>query len=114
VAEAAAVDGYNAVPRSTGELIADLGSWSPAVQRRAANQLATRSINTATLDQLTALANDPNGSSRVGACLTLGKIATAPPPTPAPPPSRRCSPTRRTTSASWPPKACATCRRPRS
>lgn len=74
VAEAAAVDGYSAVPRSTNELIDDLGSWSPAVQRRAANQLATRTIDSATLTLLTNLANDPNGSSRVGACLTLGRI----------------------------------------
>jgi hypothetical protein len=45
------------------------------VQRRAAEQLATRSIDSATLTQLTALANDPNGGSRVGACLTLGRIS---------------------------------------
>ncbi|HSP41422.1 MAG TPA: DUF6288 domain-containing protein [Luteolibacter sp.] len=75
VAEAAAVDGYDAVPRTTSQLIADLASWSPMVQRRAAEQLATRSIDTATLNQLTALANDPNGTSRVGACLTLGRIS---------------------------------------
>jgi hypothetical protein len=75
VSQAAAVDGYDAVPRGTNELIADLGSWSPMVQRRAAEQLATRSIDTATLNQITALANDPNGNSRVGACMTLGKIS---------------------------------------
>lgn len=45
------------------------------VQRRAAEQLATRSIDTATLNQITALANDPNGTSRIGACFTLGKIS---------------------------------------
>ncbi|HSP41504.1 MAG TPA: DUF6288 domain-containing protein, partial [Luteolibacter sp.] len=74
VAAAASVDGYNAVPRTNSQLIADLGNWSPCAQRRAAMQLATRSIDTATLNQLTALANDPGGSSRVGACLTLGRI----------------------------------------
>ena len=75
VVEATAVDGYNASPRSTTELISDLGNWSPMVQRRAAEQLAARSIDTATLNQITALANDPNGTSRIGACFTLGKIS---------------------------------------
>ncbi|MCU0780626.1 MAG: DUF6288 domain-containing protein, partial [Akkermansiaceae bacterium] len=76
IAEAAAVDGYVAdSSRTTSQLIADLGNWSPMVQRRAADQLATRSIDTAMLNQITALANDPNGKSRVGACLTLGKIS---------------------------------------
>ena len=74
VAEAAAADGYDPAPRTIEQLIADLGSWSPAVQRHAANQLATRSIDSATLDQITALANDPDGDSRIGACLTLGRI----------------------------------------
>lgn len=75
VNEATAVDGYNPVPRATSELISDLGNWSPMVQRRAAEQLAARSIDTATLNQITALANDPNGTSRIGACFTLGKIS---------------------------------------
>ena len=75
VAEAVAVDGYNPAPLTTTQLIADLGNWSPMVQRRAAEQLATRSIDTATLNQLTSLANNPNGNSRVGACLTLGRIS---------------------------------------
>ena len=76
VSEAAAVDGYVATSsRAISQLIADLGSWSPMVQRRAAEQLATRIIDTATLNQITALANDPNGNSRVGACYTLGKIS---------------------------------------
>lgn len=76
VSEAAAADGYVATSSlSISQLISDLGSWSPMVQRRAADQLATRSIDTATLNQITALANDPNGNSRIGACLTLGKIS---------------------------------------
>jgi hypothetical protein len=75
VSQATAVDGYDPLPRTTNQLIADLGSWSPMVQRRAAEQLASRSIDTATLNQITALANDPNGTSRSGACFTLGKIS---------------------------------------
>jgi autotransporter-associated beta strand protein len=75
VTEAAAVDGYDPVPRTTSQLIADLGNWSPMVQRRAAEQLATRIIDTSTLNQITALANDPNGGSRIGACYTLGRIS---------------------------------------
>jgi hypothetical protein len=76
VAAAAAVDGYAASSsQSISQLITDLGSWSPLVQRRAAEQLATRSIDTATLNQITALANDPNGTSRIGACYTLGTIS---------------------------------------
>jgi hypothetical protein len=74
VAEAAAADGYAATSSlPVSQLIADLASWSPCVQRRAAEQLATRSFTTSTLNQLTALANDPNGGSRYGACLALGK-----------------------------------------
>ena len=74
VAQAAAADGYKATSSHTvGQLVSDLASWSPCVQRRAAEQLATRSIDAATLNQLTALANDPNGSARYGACLALGK-----------------------------------------
>jgi beta-lactam-binding protein with PASTA domain len=77
VAEAAAVDGYVATSRSTGELVADLGNWSPLVQRRAAEQLATRSIDTTLLAQITTLATDPNSTSRVGACYALGRITTS-------------------------------------
>ena len=74
VTEAAAADGYTATSSfPVSQLFADLASWSPCVQRRAAEQLATRSFTTSILDQLTALANDPNGGSRYGACLALGK-----------------------------------------
>ncbi|HSH17362.1 MAG TPA: HEAT repeat domain-containing protein, partial [Verrucomicrobiae bacterium] len=45
------------------------------VQRRSAEQLATRTIDTALLSQLTTMATDPNGSSRIGATFTLGKIS---------------------------------------
>jgi hypothetical protein len=74
-AEAAAVDGYVATSRTTSELVADLGSWSPLVQRRSAEQLATRTIDSTLLAQITNLATDPNSQSRVGACYTLGKIS---------------------------------------
>lgn len=67
MAEAAVVDGYNAVPRSTNELIADLGSWSPCVQRRAIVQLVTRTIDNAIVNQLTTLAGDPDDSLRAAA-----------------------------------------------
>ena len=51
-----------------------------------------------------------HGSARAS---RWARSATAPPRTPAPPPWRGCSPIPRTTSATWPPKPCATCRTPR-
>jgi len=75
VTEALVADDYDADPRSDSELISDLGSWSPKVQRKAAEKLATRSISAGELNQITSLANDTNGDSRVGACLALGKIS---------------------------------------
>jgi hypothetical protein len=74
VAEAAAADGYNAVPRTTAGLIDDLASWSPCVQRRAVAQLATRSVDNAIVGQLTTLAGDSNNSLRAAACLALGRV----------------------------------------
>lgn len=74
VTEALAADDYDPVSRSTNQLIEDLGSWSPKVQRLAAQELGTRNINKRQLTQITELANDPDGSSRVGACLALGHI----------------------------------------
>ena len=61
--------------RGTSDLVTDLGDWSPTVQRRAAVQLATRSIDSTLLAQITNLATDPGSQSRVGACYTLGKIS---------------------------------------
>ncbi len=76
VADAVAVDGYNAAPRSTTQLITDLGNWSPKVQRSAALELGNRaaSITTTQRNSLHAMANDPLGTSRVGACFALGYI----------------------------------------
>ena len=75
VAEAEFADGYDATLRGTSELVTDLGDWSPTVQRRAAAQLATRSIDSTLLAQITSLATDPGSHSRIGACYTLGKIS---------------------------------------
>ncbi|MCE9519455.1 MAG: DUF6288 domain-containing protein [Verrucomicrobia bacterium] len=78
VSDAEAADGYKATSRSTSQLVADLGSWSPMVQRSAANELGTRTTETtALLPSLHALANDSQGTSRIGACYALGKIASS-------------------------------------
>ena len=76
VAEAAFADEYNAAARTTPELVADLGSFSPKVQYYAAKQLGLRTAEHATLvPQLIAIANDTNaGEQRVGACFALGDI----------------------------------------
>ncbi len=75
VAEAEAVDGYLASSRTINELVSDLGSWSPKVQRLAGNEFANRSVTAATITQITNLATDPAGTSRLGACFALGKIS---------------------------------------
>ncbi len=77
VTAAAAADTYDPAPRTTTELIADLGNWSPKVHRNAALELAKRSINSTVLAQITALANDVNGTSRYAACITLGNIVSS-------------------------------------
>ncbi len=78
LADSVAVDGYKAATRTTGELVADLGSWSPLVQRRAAEELGERPTETtALLPALHAMANDLPGTSRVGACFALGYIGHA-------------------------------------
>jgi hypothetical protein len=74
VTAAIAANDYNPASRSTNELVTDLGNWSPKVRSLASDQLKTRTVNAALISQVTALANDPNGTSRVGACLALGKI----------------------------------------
>jgi hypothetical protein len=78
VAAAGFSDEYDAPSRTTNELVTDLGNWSPKIQRLSANELAKRtSETTALLPTLNSLANNPNGSSRVGACFALGKINNA-------------------------------------
>jgi autotransporter-associated beta strand protein len=75
VTEAEAVDGYHAASRTTSELIADLGSWSPRAQRGAAEELKNRpSETTALLPTLHAMATTPLGTSRIGATFALGYI----------------------------------------
>ena len=75
VAATVAADGYSAINRTTNQLISDLGSWSPVVQHAAGEQLATRTLDTTIVNQLIALATDVNGSSRIGACIVLGKCS---------------------------------------
>ncbi|MES2980862.1 MAG: DUF6288 domain-containing protein [Verrucomicrobiota bacterium] len=76
VAEAAFADSYVASARTTPQLVADLGHFSPKVQYLAAKQLGLRTAEHATLvPQLIAIANDTNaGEQRVGACFALGDI----------------------------------------
>jgi hypothetical protein len=73
VSAAIAADTYNPANRSVSQLVSDLGNWSPKVQNAAANQLATLPLDSTTVNQIIALANDANGTSRVGACIVLGK-----------------------------------------
>ena len=77
VAEAATADLYNPKARTTGELLADLSTWSPKTRRNAAIELKTRSVSTAQLNQLHSQAADTNAAvpARVGACEALGRIA---------------------------------------
>ena len=78
VAEAVAMDDYSATGRSTNQLVADLGSWSPRAQRAAAEELGKRPNETAALlPTLHAMATDPQGTSRPGACFALGYIGDA-------------------------------------
>jgi len=72
-----AADGYPPLGRTDAELIADLANWSVMVRRRAGEELAKRTLDSATLAQITALANDPDGASRIGACIVLGKNSNA-------------------------------------
>jgi hypothetical protein len=78
VADAAFADEYDASARTTQQLVADLGRFSPKVQYYAAKQLGLRTAEHATLvPQLIAIANDANaGEQRVGACFALGEIKT--------------------------------------
>ncbi len=76
VADATFADDYVATSRTTPELVADLGTWSPKVQKLAAEEIGNRTAEHATLiPQLIAIANDTNaGEQRVGACFALGEI----------------------------------------
>lgn len=76
VAEAAFADNYLATSRTTAELIADLGHWSPKVQSFAAKELGVRKTEHATVvPELIALAgNDGAGEQQVGACFALAAI----------------------------------------
>ena len=47
------------------------------VHRRAGGELAARELASATLEHVTALANDPEGDARIGACIVLGKYEDA-------------------------------------
>ncbi len=75
VADAAFADDYVASARTTQQLVADLGLFSPKVQYQAAKQLGLRTTEHTTLvPQLIAIANDTNaGEQRVGACFALGE-----------------------------------------
>jgi hypothetical protein len=74
VTAAIAANDYNPTNRTNDQLVTDLGNWSPKVRMMATDQLKTRTVTAALISQVTALANDTNGTSRVGACLALGKI----------------------------------------
>ncbi len=70
--------GYDATTRTTNELIADLGIWSPVTRIATAAEIGQRSSeHAALLPTLHSMAMDTNGSlqSRMGACKALGAIA---------------------------------------
>ena len=58
ISAAEAADGYSATGRTLSQLISDLGSWSPMVQRRAAEDFANRTVTASNVTQIIALAND--------------------------------------------------------
>ncbi|MBT8038211.1 MAG: InlB B-repeat-containing protein, partial [Verrucomicrobiae bacterium] len=72
-----AVD-YDPTTRSTSELMADLGLWSPVIRKVVAEEIGTRTADHASLlPTLHATAVDTNASisARIGACFALGEIA---------------------------------------
>ncbi len=77
IAEANAADDYDASTRSSSELVDDLASWSPKTRTLAATEMSERGADDALRDELAALALDPDGDSRPGACLALGKVGDA-------------------------------------
>ncbi len=74
ISDSVDVEDYDATARTTAQLVADLGRWSPKVRLLASAELRGRSINTATRDDLRAKALDVNGASRYGAIQALGEI----------------------------------------
>lgn len=77
VAEAAAADDYVVTSRSTDQLIADTGNWSPKLRRLAAIELKARGVTTTQRTQLEAIATNATlpAHARAGACDALGRIA---------------------------------------
>jgi hypothetical protein len=74
VAASVAADDYNPATRTIAELVDDLGNWSPIVQNAAGEEIANRTLDAGTINQIIGLATDPQGTSREGACYALGKI----------------------------------------
>ncbi len=74
ISDSVDVEDYDATARTTAQLVADLGAWSPKVRLLASAELGGRSIDTATRDEIRAKALDLNGTSRYGAIQALGEI----------------------------------------
>jgi len=68
------VEDYDATARTTPQLVADLGVWSPKIRRLVSVELGKRTINTSTRNEIRAKAMDVNGGSRYGAIQTLGQV----------------------------------------
>ena len=78
LAETMLASDYVATSRSTSELITDLGSFSSKVHTLASAEIGNRTAEHAgLLPTLHALASDPAGTSRIGACFALREIADA-------------------------------------
>lgn len=60
--------------KSTAEIVAALGDWSPIVRGWAAEELARRDEANALVPALIAMAEGPNAAQRQGACEALGHI----------------------------------------
>ena len=60
--------------KSTAEIVAALGDWSPVVRGWAAEELARRREAQALVPELIAMAEGPNMAQRQGACEALGHI----------------------------------------
>ena len=61
---------------TTTQLIAALSEYDPLVRNDAATELGTRSLSTAEVDTLLAMAEGTNANGRMGACQTLGILKT--------------------------------------
>jgi hypothetical protein len=77
VAAAGEADDYDPNIRTTAQLIADTGNWSPKTRRLAAIRLKTQGVTTAQREQLQAIATNPavSADARAGACDAIGRIA---------------------------------------